>query len=195
MWALPSRVTAAKTVLEKGDQATSPTSQLRSNMNKGLLEMKNTILFLRYGKKNVEIIKDNLEYSNMIFALRWFFIPYLYQPVCGTCQKNGRNVMIPANIIYWHVVSDVSIYEYGAVISSTLIDIASIRTDQKYRFILWIKWNAFSAIWKYHDVQMSPVLLSASTPAVPPPVATDPAAAFLAAEQVILPLWQSYYYS
>ena len=34
IWALPSKVTAAKTVLEKGDQATSPTSQLRSNMKR-----------------------------------------------------------------------------------------------------------------------------------------------------------------
>ena len=47
---------------------------------------------------------------------------------------------------------------------------------------------------KYLDFEMSPILLSASA-AVPPPVASDPAAAFLAAEQVILPLWQPYYYS
>ena len=37
IWALPSKVTAAKTVLENGDHATSPTSQLRSNMKRGSL--------------------------------------------------------------------------------------------------------------------------------------------------------------
>ena len=45
---------------------------------------------------------------------------------------------------------------------------------------------------KYLDFEMSPILLPASAPAVPPPVATDPAAAFLAAEQVILPFCQPY---
>ena len=89
----------AKTVLEYGAQDTSPTGPSISNMNRGELQLKETVI------ANPMLVYHNDDYEHNLLHWQLPDVPHLDHPLSGAGDEDGGDVGVPHDGVYRGVVS------------------------------------------------------------------------------------------